>query len=1094
MKSNLFLKICAALVLVLSAVFPNVALAASNVYMYNTSSTYSVRMIGYSSGGAVLFNLTIAPGQSATRTGTYGTVEVNNYQGASTVCSTSAGSYAVAVAACSNMYTSRMMTIFDGSDSYIVFGDNPTDCAATSTNWGASNFCAASVPKTAVNQSVTLYNATGGATGSIVAACTASGWSYNSASCSVNLGVPATLSATDGTVSNGINLTWGGVSGASGYRLQYRVQGTGTWADLYAGAATAYNWTGLWDERVFEFQVRAENVLGAGSWSAIDPGRIKTLTCAAQAFNWGPGNYCSASAPITNSGSSYGLTNITAGASGTATASCSGTTWTVSGATCTTSIAAPTSLSATDGTVAGNITVTWAAASGATGYDVQYRKAGDVTWTQATGVASGWQLATTDESTFEFQVRGKNATGAGTWSATETGFIRKYLAPIFVSQSGIPAKIGVGQSFTFSQIWQNNGAETWTGGAHGTGPYNPADTSVWGQGVTAFVGSTATGASTTTSITVTAPTTPGTYPLQRIFQKSGVAYGAPSTAVDVVVVGAPTCTAVTPNVTSTYNPNGTITVTLQGASSVESATVKAWGSIGSVDDIREYTMNLAGSTWTASIPVVNHYATGETQININAFVANSLFTPVACASTSVAFQQLPVPNVTLIPVLGTSTEIPNPGFIAKRANGEFAKAVIDLGAFNTLRAKIELLSPDLTVAVGPAQNNVSAGVEIPLQVDGTINRSDKPAWSGSLVIVRVSYADPDAAAQGKVFGIPVNVATSPLAMQVTAAGTQGLPVGVNARVHVAGEYLPMHGDFVGALRLQGGEVIRDFEATDGNGSWAVNGLDYGQLYDKTLVAVARAVPPSYVTLLEPMEFTSAPFMLPVQAPATIAATDGTREDDVQVQWTAPATGESIRYRLYRDDVEITPAGGVAATEFIDVPPQRGVTYEYRVKTMINAVTSDNQAQDTGYMPGCRAMRLIGAGVNADMSAINGMIERWGCLTESVAASSFNGSPAQDTAISGEGNYRSFSVPIPSGLADGAHVMTLRLQSKEVQNHADRVYDIPFTLNKASITINSLTILYNGMPAADGLEANSIGRFGIKMEGGSGIGFAEEVPQ
>lgn len=140
------------------------------------------------------------------------------------------------------------------------------------------------------------------------------------------------------------------------------------------------------------------------------------------------------------------------------------------------------------------------------------------------------------------------------------------------------------------------------------------------------------------------------------------------------------------------------------------------------------------------------------------------------------------------------------------------------------------------------------------------------------------------------------------------------------------------------------------------------------------------------------------------------------------------------------------------------------------------------------------MRLIGAGVNADMSAINGMIERWGCLTESVAASSFNGSPAQDTAISGEGNYRSFSVPIPSGLADGAHVMTLRLQSKEVQNHADRVYDIPFTLNKAAITVKSLTILYNGMPAAEGVEANSIGRFGIKMEGGSGIGFAEETPQ
>jgi hypothetical protein len=73
-------------------------------------------------------------------------------------------------------------------------------------------------------------------------------------------------------------------------------------------------------------------------------------------------------------------------------------------------------------------------------------------------------------------------------------------------------------------------------------------------------------------------------------------------------------------------------------------------------------------------------------------------------------------------------------------------------------------------------------------------------------------------------------------------------------------------------------------------------------------------------------------------------------------------------------------------------------------------------------------------------------------------------------------------------------MSLRLLSKDVQSNADRAYDIAFTLNKASIKVNNLTILYNGAPAADGLEANSIGRFGIKMEGGSGIGFAEEVPQ
>ena len=50
----------------------------------------------------------------------------------------------------------------------------------------------------------------------------------------------------------------------------------------------------------------------------------------------------------------------------------------------------------------------------ATGYDVQYRKQGTSTWTLVANVNSGWQLTTSDESTFEFQVVGKNGAGQGT--------------------------------------------------------------------------------------------------------------------------------------------------------------------------------------------------------------------------------------------------------------------------------------------------------------------------------------------------------------------------------------------------------------------------------------------------------------------------------------------------------------------------------------------------------------------------------------------------------------------------------------------------------------------------------------------------------
>lgn len=92
----------------------------------------------------------------------------------------------------------------------------------------------------------------------------------------------------------------------------------------------------------------------------------------------------------------------------------------------------------------------------------------------------------------------------------------------------------------------------------------------------------------------------------------------------------------------------------------------------------------------------------------------------------------------------------------------------------------------------------------------------------------------------------------------------------------------------------------------------------------------------------------------------MAATDGTREDDVKINWTAVATGSSIRYRLFREDAELTPSGGVAALEFVDTPPTRGTAYNYRVKTTMGVATSDNDGADSGYVPACRAVRLIGA--------------------------------------------------------------------------------------------------------------------------------------
>lgn len=114
--------------------------------------------------------------------------------------------------------------------------------------------------------------------------------------------------------------------------------------------------------------------------------------------------------------------------------------------------------------------------------------------------------------------------------------------------------------------------------------------------------------------------------------------------------------------------------------------------------------------------------------------------------------------------------------------------------------------------------------------------------------------------------IPVSITLPPVSMQVSASGALGLPVTVNARVHNANAFdESTYGQFVGGLRLASDQsTVQSFIGMT-QGQWAAPGLDYGQLFSSQLVAVARGTS-CWVSLLVPMEFLSAPFVLPVQAP------------------------------------------------------------------------------------------------------------------------------------------------------------------------------------------------------------------------------------
>lgn len=800
------------------------------------------------------------------------------------------------------------------------------------------------------------------------------------------------------------------------------------------------------------------------------------------------------------------LTNTTAGATGTATATCDGSTgqWTLGSESCTASIIAPTNLTATDGSISNGINVSWTAVSGASSYGLQYRKQGETTWTTIYSGSNTTYSITglSDEGVFEFRVRGGNAIGAGDWSGIETGYIRKIIGPVFVSQSGIPAKIGVGQTFSYSQIWKNEGSETWAGaGSYGTGPFNPADTSVWGTGFGAFPsGSTAMGGTVTTTLTAKAPATPGTYPLQRIFQKGGTPYGTASTAVSVVVIDMPKCTGVSPDVSVTYNPNATITATISGGTSVDSASIKVWGEENGTNDIKEYAASLIGSVWTATFPIKDHLTSTETKVNIQAVVDNSLFEPAVCATSQVGFQQLPVPSVSITPTVGTfeGTVVENDvaysgltGYVIPRLNGHFGNASVSLGAFNHLKVNLRIEETGTGTSLGSPVMAATPGNDVPLVISAT--GADRTTWTSYGAKLIVEYADPDAAAQMKVGQVLIPWKLTPPAMGVTATPSSSYPPSVDSHIQLlgGGDFSEAeHGLFQGGLRTNMGVVVRDL--TDGPGQWTFSELDYAQLYRTRLVAVARVRAPDGVNLLSPIEYVSDSFLLSSQPPLSVSATDGTREDDVMIEWVPSVNDATIKHRIFRDETEITPTGGISGTEFIDVPPARGQVFNYRLVSVLDGRESPQDKIDSGHVPACRAARLIGAGLNADMTAINGMIEQWPCLPGLTGTAAFDAGTASGLGISGDATYRNFSVPVAVDMPDGPHVLNIGLESAGVTLNASRTYEVPFTLDRASITVNEMTILYNGNTAVDGLEADSIGKFGLKLEGGTGIGFAEPV--
>jgi fibronectin type 3 domain-containing protein len=265
--------------------------------------------------------------------------------------------------------------------------------------------------------------------------------------------VPTGVSATDGTSTASVTVTWNAVVGATGYKV-FRAQGSGSSSQVGTTAASVRTFAdstavgGV----LYSYSVKATTADGDGTASAADPGWRNVPAPAAVGASdgtsatgitvtWGAvtgatgykvyRSQGSAAASLvgTTSATTRTLTDSTAAigvaysyavkaatAAGDSASSASDTGWR--------NVAAPTGVSATDGSSSTEVTVTWNAVSSATGYRV-FRSLGSgapaqVGTTSAT-VRTFADTTAVPGTVYAYTVKARSALGDGAASAPDNG-------------------------------------------------------------------------------------------------------------------------------------------------------------------------------------------------------------------------------------------------------------------------------------------------------------------------------------------------------------------------------------------------------------------------------------------------------------------------------------------------------------------------------------------------------------------------------------------------------------------------------------------------------------------------------------------------
>lgn len=177
-----------------------------------------------------------------------------------------------------------------------------------------------------------------------------------------NMAAPTGLTASDGTSTSGVNLSWTAVTGVTGYRV-FRASGTATATQVGTSTGTTFTDTSAVAGTLYTYTVKSAGTGGDSAASTADNG-------------WrGP------------------------------------------------ALPAPSALAATDGSLTTGVQLTWNAVTGVDGYRV-YRAIGSAAATEVTAptVASYLDTAVTPGVTYTYTVKSRKGTANSAASAAETGW------------------------------------------------------------------------------------------------------------------------------------------------------------------------------------------------------------------------------------------------------------------------------------------------------------------------------------------------------------------------------------------------------------------------------------------------------------------------------------------------------------------------------------------------------------------------------------------------------------------------------------------------------------------------------------------------